>query len=240
MDFVSEPELKFNKSQIAIAISPGIFGGHLGIVFESAKEGAKLLHLRFHTELATEPFGNLHAAQQCWIATVVDLPEAISKVVVGMARAVSRKAPSINFGIDLLASRGSFQQDGRYRAPKGSLGLTCASFVYELFAAVGVVLVDASTWREEDGFETWKRGVIKLLEQRGAAAAHVEAVRNNKSRLRLRPEQLAAASALPRSDHPAAFDVVAPLAGEVSKALQCKCPVQVDKARGYAQRFLES
>jgi hypothetical protein len=272
MMLVPQADLELNKSSIAVAISPGVFGGHLGVVFESANEGRKLLHLEFHLVLRTAPFppkvlrdsavpvdasahiasairqasGNAgHEAAQipveqqqpksCWLASIVDLPEQVSKVVVGVARAVSKKGSKIHFGTDFIAAKGSFDAAGSYKAPRGSQGLTCASFVNELFYAAGISLVRPETWEELEGFEAWKKGVIKLLKLKGAEQGHIEAVANSKSKLRLRPEELAGAAASPNSERPMSFAQAQRVAAKVVEQIEASCPFQMQQMRRWAE-----
>lgn len=56
---------------------------------------------------------------------------------------------NISFGLDWHGSLGSFTHDGHYTPPEKSLGLTCASFVSELFAARKLPIVKAETWEKD-------------------------------------------------------------------------------------------
>jgi hypothetical protein len=56
---------------------------------------------------------------------------------------------NIRFGLDWHGSLGSFTFDGRYTPPEKSLGLTCASFVSELFAARKLPIVKPETWEKD-------------------------------------------------------------------------------------------
>lgn len=265
MIFVSQSNLSLQRGQIAVAISPGAFGAHLGIVFESAKDGRDLLHLAFHLLLRTEPFPPAsiehkptvdassvaasadakpddsaeYAAMQiqqragkkvCWIATVVDLPDAVSKVVVGIARAVSKRAPKIHFGIDFIAAKGSFDSNGAYRPPKGSHGLTCASFVNELFGAAAVPLVEEATWESKADYEEWRANVVALLRQHKADESHIEAVLKSSCGIRLCPEELAASAASAMVERPMTFKRAQELAPEVMAVLQTRSSCNLGEA----------
>src|SRR2546423_405161 len=116
-------------------MSHGAFDGHIGLAFHSKDEGSQLLHLRFHRDLKVEPFPPV---SPCWIACVAQMPLLTSRHLVGIVRYIAKRLPIINFGVNFIAAKGSFSLTGEYNAPAGSDGLTCATFITEIFRTSGI------------------------------------------------------------------------------------------------------
>lgn len=214
--------IPFGNDQIAIAVSHSAFGaGHIGIAFHSVKEGPQVLHLAWHLKQYVDsiPAG----LSACWGAFPLLLPPAASKQVVAFVRAVAKRDPPIGYGINFITSKNSFSANGRYIPPKGSNGLTCASFVIEVLRGAMINLVDLASWRSDPLNVEWGDKVCLEL-SKSAELAHVEAVKRDVSGLRLRPTEVAGAATLDRKLWPANFDAVQAPAEDVATALVALCP----------------
>ena len=221
MTFVDAKSLSIEPGQIAVGLTHGDFGAHVGLIFHSAKDGLKLLHLRFHLDLVAEHYP---PAFQCWIGTIPDLHKTNAKFLVGIARKIATRPPSIKFGINAFKANGSFDSNGRYHAPKGSDGLTCASFVAQLFRAYAIDLVDIQSWHERPEDVEWGNAVCDLLKKKGATDDHVAAVRGNINGIRLRAEEVAFAADVPSKERPVKFTEASIGGGGTIKKLQEVCP----------------
>lgn len=220
MVFQSVELLRLNEHGIAIGLSHGgLGGGHVGIFFNEKGEQPRLLHLLWHQRLKVDSL----PVEGCWLTSLVDVPPVASKQVVAQIRAISRKLPKINYGIDFIASKGSFQ-GSVYTAPKGSNGLTCASFVLEVLSAGAIPLIQESTWRPSDANKAWGEEVCRRLLENTGDAKHVDAVSKSFNDLRLVPFELAAAAALPQAQRPVDFDTIQPLANAAKNVLEACCP----------------
>lgn len=222
MAYVHSAALEFPKEKAAIAVSRGTFGSHLGIAFHSVKDGVQVLHLRTHLKLSAETFD---ASGLCWVASPVDLPPKASVQVVSIIRCLAKRKSSIPYGLNFLKSSGSFDSNGNYKAPKGSNGLTCATFVSTLFSDMRAPLIQAATWQPTDENRAWAEGVCKFLEGQGVPADHIESVRGNVDGLRVRPEEVAVAADVPRADLPIDFTRASGAAPKVMEALHAACPL---------------
>lgn len=223
MAFANAATLTFAKDQIAIGLTRGAFGSHIGIAFHTVKDGVRLLHLHFHRHLGVDAFP---VEGQCWIATVPELHKTNSKILVGIVRFAASRKQSINFGINLLASHGSFDANGHYTAPRGSDGLTCATFVSELLRATGLPLVNLQSWQPRDEDVAWGNNVCTLLRDRGRASPeHIAVVRANINGLRLRPEEVAFAADQPLASRPVDFVSATAGGSAVMTRLNSICPV---------------
>lgn len=224
MTFSPLVEVKLTETQIAIALcASDLGGGHIGIAYHS-EQGPSVLHLAWHKKLdliriPEEPH------DFCWISTTLDLPPLASKQVVAYIRVVESNMPTINYGTDFVASKGSFDASGTYCPPEGSLGLTCASFVLEVLRGASVDLIQSETWQPSEENKTWKAEVCTLLERYGVDQNHVDAVKNNTNGSRLRPYELAGSAMLPRDKWPTNFSLAQSLATTAENALTNFCPI---------------
>lgn len=200
------------KDELAICVSPGAFGAHIGIAFHSVKDGQKLLHLRWHKWLAVDAYP---PEQECWIVCKLQLPPLLRAQLVGIVRSVAKRQPQISYAVNSIAGKGSFDPSGSYKPPKGSLGLTCASFVTEIFRAAKVPLLNEKTWVESAENIKWANDVIAMLEMYGVDPDHVAAVRKSVDGIRIRPEEVGAAAYLPLKSLPADYDTASSLAAQV-------------------------
>jgi hypothetical protein len=225
MTFERLPDATFTRDQIAIALTHGLLGGgHLGIAFHSVKEGPQLTHLAWHHRLCVDNIPN--DLRGCWVSKTVVLPPAASKAVVAVVRGLSKKRPQINYGLNAIAAKGSFAPNGSYRPPKGSDGLTCATFVVEVFRAAGIPLVSYESWEDRPENRSWGERVCQELQNRNVPQEHIDSVRKNISGIRVRPCEAVAAAALPPRGRPANYLAVQDGAVEAEKALRDICPLQ--------------
>lgn len=213
----------FTQDQVAVAVSHSPMGaGHVGIGFHSAKDGPQVLHLAWHRKLAVDRVPD--ELKQCWSAEPCNLPQSAGKQVVAFVRAVAKRGATINYAVNFIASKGSFSSSGAYKPPKGSLGLTCASFVLEVFRGGKIPLVRSETWRDEPANIDWGNRVCAQLERdKDVDPRHVEAVRRTVSGFRLRPFEVAGACRLPLKELPASFEAVQEPAVQVEAELSEIC-----------------
>ncbi|MDF5776544.1 hypothetical protein [Pseudomonas syringae] len=230
MVFGTVNDLILPELELAIALfHSDLGGGHLGIIFNEKQNKLKVMELGWHHVFYVSDIPH----RRCGIAIPVALPPNAGKSVIAVVRAVSRKKPKIPYGIDFVASKGSFLGT-TYTPPKGSDGLTCASFVLEVLRSAAVPLIQEETWTECDANREWAADVIRLLRHHGADDRHVAAVEKNVRGLRLIPFELAAAAALPLDDRPASFADVQGIAGDLRIQLNSACPAPSQEAEGTA------
>lgn len=117
---------------------------------------------------------------------------------------VASKNPTIKYGLDWKGAKGSFNKQGFYSPPEGSNGLSCATFLSEIFAGHGLALVKDSDWPENKKQERdWRDGVVKraretLADGRGSLTEEdIQDMANVDPLIRLRPVHVAAALATP-------------------------------------------
>lgn len=189
MPFVCSNALKLANDQVAIALTFGAFGRHVGLVFKS-NDILRVVHMRFHMNVGVEPFPTEHSP--CWIAAPLNMHSISSKILIGHLNRIGGASPKIPFGVNVRHSKGSFTPQGDYVRPAGSDGLTCATFVNEICRAIGLPLVDETTWTEDrEDDRLWVDEVAGLLQAKKADAAHITWVRGLANGVRIRPEEVA-------------------------------------------------
>ena len=215
--------LLFGVNEIAIAVSQSEVGdGHIGICFFTPKDGPKVMHLAWHERLKVHAIPT--ELNLCWAGAVLGIPPAASKATVGIVRAVAARRATIRYDLNFVAAYGSFSPTGKFKPPKGSNGLTCASFIVEVLRAAMVDLVRDNTWRSDAANIAWGHRVCDVLTEKGADADHVAAVRKSINGLRIRPFEVAGAARLGPDSWPADFDAVQDPAMEVRTDLDAVCP----------------
>lgn len=220
MAFGTVNNVVLSEHEIALALfHSDLGGGHLGIIFNEKGNQLKVMELGWHHTFYVSDIPH----RSCGLAIPLALPPKAGKSVVATMRAVSRKKPKIAYGIDFIASKGSFV-GSVYTPPKGSDGLTCASFVLEVLRSAAVPLIQEGTWTESDANRAWAADVVRILRERGADARHVDAVERGISGLRLVPFELAAAASLPVEQRPASYPDVQQKANELRTQLNDACP----------------
>lgn len=211
------------RDEVAIAVGHSRYdGGHLGLIIHAAKDGPHVLHLAWHKDVQFNKIPD--ELKQCWMFHTLDLPSSTAKQVVAFIRAVAAKNPKICYGINFLAANGSFQPNGSYKAPKGSDGLTCASFVVEVLRGASVKLLQLETWDESTANTEWGNRVCDDLGRSGVDPEHIQAVRDNIKGLRLMPFEAAAAVEMGRQAWPVSFNDVQGPAHAVAAQLIAFCP----------------
>lgn len=212
----------FSNEQIAIAVSHSSFnGGHTGIAFHSSKNGPQVLHLAWHQKITLESIPV--ELKACWIADPLPAPPSASKQVVAFVRAVATRLPKINYAVDFISSKGAFDSNGHYKPPKGSKGLTCASFVVELLRACRIDLIQEKSWVSDPANTVWANEVCEYLEK--TDPAHASEVRKTVQGLRLIPFEVAGASSNGPKCWPVNFSDAQRFAVPVREQLTAICPV---------------
>jgi hypothetical protein len=100
-------------------------------------------------------------------------------------------------------------------------GLTCATFIVELFKELAIPFIDVETWRRRDGDDEWAKKILPLI-CASMSQAHVDAQRNRiGDTIRVRPTDVAAAGLLVNQgmDVALTFDQVAPVSNGVEAKL---------------------
>ena len=198
MTFQCASVVSVGREEVAIAVSRGLLGSHLGIVYTS-KDEQKLLHLAFHKLLLNDDFP---PPPGTWAVKVIELPTIASSQLVALLIAIAPNKSGVPYGINFIAGMGAIDAYGEYAPQPGSDGYTCSSFIAELLRMIGFPLIRLDSLTSNEANVLWGNAVVCLLKAFGASAEHVTLVERNNAGRRLRPEEVAAACELPVSQRP--------------------------------------
>lgn len=227
MSFDTSDKIPLDADKVAIGLTHGIFGSHLGVAFHTKEGGAKLLHLANHRLLCFDPYG-----EKRWITSVVPFEPTEAIQFIALARNyasvhVGKDGP--NYGINLLAGKGAIDTEGNYSPSKDSDGFTCASIVAEIFNASAFEVVDLASWQATQQNRVWGGAIVEMLKAGGAHPDHVIAVSKSVNGLRLLPEEFAAAAERSSEHWPTAQGDLTARATALTAEILAKCgpPIQV-------------
>lgn len=195
---------------IAIGTPQGPQQRHVGIIYREGGRPPRMCHLAWHFRLQDEdlPAGylwggsGLDAANKAYMAAYVSL--------------LPQNAAVVPYGIQ--ATEPCFDDAGRYVEQPIGYGLTCATFILNVFARRGLDLLQTDPWPARPDDAVWQRQIIDALEAHGASAEHIKAMREHVGAPRFRPEEVAAGGIA--EDTPLTFEEAVALAEEILRDLQ--------------------
>jgi len=225
MGYQCATNVNIGTEKVGIALSHGALGGHLGVAFSDEDGKQHLMHLGWHERLFIQPYP---PDPNAWVASVVDLRPFSAMQALALIRAMADKYSvgfideGIHYGINLIAGANAIKQDGTYSPVEGNDGYTCASIVAAMFSGVGLPLVNLPTWENSEANKIWGRAILCML-RATVPAAHVAAVEKNNTGLRLRPEEVAAASEVPQASRPVVQAIIEKRADEIMGEMRAVC-----------------
>jgi hypothetical protein len=108
-------------------------------------------------------------------------------------------------------------KDNLWIGNQPGIGLTCATFIVELFNELAIPFIDASTWQKRDGDTIWATKILDLLSnEMDPEHVHVQQNRIGES-IRIRPSDVTAAGYLLDQNMEVAlsFEKVSPISSEI-------------------------
>jgi hypothetical protein len=165
---------------------------HIGIMHRAEGAKPRVLHLAWHCHLRNEACPPYFT---CWIDPPV-LPERLRNFA-ALCRRVWRKNQQGGIPYAFSNPDGAFDLNtSAFLIGPTRFGLTCATFVLELFNHAGLSLAILDTWpAERPGDREWQQAIIVKLEGR-ATSAHIEHLRSEIGAARYRPEEVGAAASI--------------------------------------------
>lgn len=187
------------------------FGGmqnHCGLAYRSEGNAICLLHLAFHYDLRNEQLSAPYRRVSIGLDTTNQL------VVAAFAIAMAEAEPRIPYGFNDEGIVFDDDTGQLLEAPAGR-GLTCATFVTAVLSHLGLEVIDRDSWPERETDADWRANMIGLVENNGGDAVHAEALRSNPVAARIRPEEVAGASAVDFAEWSVAYDRAHELAEKI-------------------------
>lgn len=170
-------------------------GRHTGIVYRDEDEQLQLLHLAFHKLLLKEPFQSFKYANKCLTVLTSLAPEQII-FLSGMCEVIHKKnAGNIPYGISFTKDR-VFSNEGEYFANSEGHGLTCSTFILEMFRFLNLELLDLDSWVSRSDDLLWQESILKqvrayMVKKNILDETHLDASDKFRTGFRYRPEEVA-------------------------------------------------
>ena len=175
---------------------------HIGFLFIDENFDVQFLHLAWHFNLIKEPPNKNYI----WL----DIPlDPFNKVHLATVCASifksSQEGKLIPYGISIDGT--GFAKDGSFISQDKHAGLTCATFVIQVFHSQGYPVIDFEKWQYREEDKTWQVKILQLLEKI-VDSDHInyQYAKIEKGTVRFKPEEVAAAAAL--SDPPYSFEAL--------------------------------
>lgn len=189
---------------------------HVGVIYR-IDDAVWFLHLAWHFDLRNEPVRADYHWGMCGLFVDDDLN---GQVFAARLLNVANNKGVIPYGF--YADGNAFDENGRFVSfPDPGMGLTCASFVIQLFQSFGHEICDISGWQTREDDEAWQAEIIALIRE-NISQERAQEVEAYVGRHRIRPEE-AAAAVLNRAP-PLEFDRAMSLAAEINAQIRTARP----------------
>jgi hypothetical protein len=162
---------------------------HVGLLYKIEKSPAFICHLAWHCMLLNE----LPDTSYAWIQSELD---ETNRQVIALAVAAMAERNDVKISYSTIYE-GIYFKKGTLTYTRGQPadGLTCATFVLEIFATFGIDLLERSSWPRRSADDEWQLEIVRRLEAWGQnrgdqdVALQVEAIRSRPLGVRYRPEE---------------------------------------------------
>ncbi|WP_417733483.1 hypothetical protein [Roseovarius sp.] len=181
---------------------------HCGLAYRREGDVIHLLHLAFHYDLRDEILTTPYRR----VSIALDITNQL--VVAGLAIAMAGAKPGIPYGFNDDGIVFDDETGQLLEAPAGR-GLTCATFVTALLSHFGLELIDRESWPERETDADWRAQMIEQVEAHSGDAVHADALRSNPIAARIRPEEVAGASAVEFAEWSVAYERAHELAEKI-------------------------
>ncbi|MTI99362.1 MAG: hypothetical protein FH752_12145 [Marinobacter adhaerens] len=164
---------------------------HTGVYYRDEDGALNFLHLASHRQLRLDPPDDHYV----WVDVQLD---DLSKMLLATycTSVVSKNPQGLPYSI--CKEGAFFRADGTFHQEFEYSGLTCATFVLEIFRSQGFEVLDLRKWAQLPEDRVWQIQILQLLEQVGMPADYLDAQRKQLKEGvdRYRPEQVVAATAM--------------------------------------------
>lgn len=160
---------------------------HVGILYLSTRNEVKFAHLAFHKDLRNDslPLEDEYFWEDCrWL--MQDGMDSVAQLIADFIEACVQ-TNEIPYGPNPPVD--AFDAFGRYQPKNPREGLTCATFVSEIFSSVGFPVVELNTWRSRDEDNSWWHDIESLLKR--SAPDRASELAGVQLSFRLRPDEVA-------------------------------------------------
>lgn len=170
---------------------------HIGILFLDSEKTPQLLHLAWHNELRK----NSPSDKYLWL----DIPlDAANKVHLATICELIYETNKEGIPYGLCIEGTGFAKDGTFTQEEHHAGLTCATFVIQVFHSQHHYIIDFDGWKHRQADKKWQRQILDALKNNSDASEEHLAYQRKKIQegaARFKPEEVAVAAAMPNPPH---------------------------------------
>jgi len=166
---------------------------HVGILYRK-NDQLRVCHLAWHCMLVDQLASETTSYQFDWVK--IAIPDTPLRNIVSFLELIANSSNGDEIPYSFLGQTQPFDREtGRYNPSvhEGD-GLTCATFVLEVFKCLGLELLDESSFEERPEDLDWQRKIVSWLRRSDVDDYHLSKLENSKLAKRFRPEEVAAAS----------------------------------------------
>jgi hypothetical protein len=184
------------------------------MIYRAPDDTARLLHLRFHFDVANESPSNRYL----WV--VPDIPAVRLRSVAALCRLVANNYSTVGlpYALRYDGTQTFDTANGQWLAGVNGRGFTCSTFVLALFQSCGITLLDLPTWCDRPSDVEWQNHIVQVLRAHGTDTSHLAGVASEIGCLRFRPDEVAGACL--EEDHPVPFSTAISAGIAVQEALE--------------------
>lgn len=170
---------------------------HIGFLFIDENFDVQFLHLAWHCNLIKEP----PKKNYIWLDIPLDPFNKVHLATVCASVFKSNKdGKSIPYGICIDET--GFSKDGSFITHEKHAGLTCASFVIQVFHSQDYPIIDLERWEHREEDKSWQTNILQLLSKYVSSDyLNYQYRKVKQGTVRFKPEEVAAAAALPNPPH---------------------------------------
>lgn len=188
-------------------------GSHTGIVYLDETDKILFIHLAFHHDLRCE---ELRPGRIGWVLPANTIPQERLELVAAMCSRVweRNQKDSLPYGFRYDATR--FHESGEIEIGIDECGLTCATFVLAIYRAVGLELLQLSSWPSRADDQAQFTRLLGVLNANCSDTKHIAAITREAKSTRYRPLEVAGGSCC---SPPATFEDASARAVAIEKEL---------------------
>ncbi|WP_028468699.1 hypothetical protein [Neptunomonas japonica] len=172
---------------------------HIGIYYTSATGDTKFLHQPFHYHaLESDP-----EDKYLWLDVPLD---ADNKMHMATFCAMVAEENPKGIAYSICHKGTSFTKTGKFHTESQFAGLTCATFVMQIFESQVLPIIDVKNWKHIPSDKDWQNQILQVLVKYGGVEKDSDYYLFQKKRLadgvaRFKPEAVAAAAVSPDAPH---------------------------------------
>ncbi len=201
MDIHNPKDKHFNCVEfIGVAITCSTEGqNHIGILYnENINSPARILHLAWHYILIDEEPKNTYHWLDC------GLDEINKAVLVAYCKEIIHVngKDTIPYGID-ITDKVFNPITGEWAPENENCGLTCSTFVMQVFSAQGHNILCKESWENRASDSRWQTNILNKLSENNISEKYIAKQKKNIGAFRFRPEEVA--GSIPQCEYPVPF-----------------------------------